>query len=52
MGANILEATELTLVGLPTEVLVTVAKFLGLESGEMKRLADAVAIGHGLCEWS
>ena len=42
MGANILEATELTLVGLPTEVLVTVAKFLGLESGEMKRLADAV----------
>ena len=43
MGANILEqATEPTLVGLPTEVLVTVASFLDLKGGEMRRLADAV----------
>ena len=42
MGADILEATGPTLVGLPTEVLVTVARFLDLKGGEMKRLVHAV----------
>ena len=42
MGADIISATEPTLVGLPTKVLVTMANFLGLENGEMKRLVDAV----------
>ena len=44
MGANTLVATEPTLVGLPTEVLVTVASFLDLKSGEIRRLADAVGV--------